>query len=92
MIPSYLAPLDRAIPMVATADVGTVAADVLMQEWDGIRLIEIEGPRSYAPNDVGAVLADLLGRPVRHRLECRPVLSDPLVESRSPAPTGCRRW
>ena len=71
VIPSYLSPLDCAIPMVATADVGAAAADVLTQRWDGIRTIEIEGPRSYAPNDVAAALADLLERPVRAEVVAR---------------------
>jgi NAD(P)H dehydrogenase (quinone) len=65
MIASYLSPLDRAIPMVATADIGAVAADVLTPDWNGLRTIEIEGPRPYAPADVAGVLADLLGQPVR---------------------------
>lgn len=65
VMPSYLAPLDQAIPMVATADVGAVAADVLTHPWQGSRIIEIEGPRHYAPNDVAATLASLLQRPVR---------------------------
>jgi len=65
VMPSFLSPLDAAIPMVATGDVGAVAADVLTQQWDGLRTIEIEGPRAYAPNDVAAVFADLLQRRVR---------------------------
>lgn len=65
VMPSYLSPLDQAIPMVATADVGAVAADVLTQQWDGLRTIEIEGPRSYAPNDVAAVMSNLLHQPIR---------------------------
>jgi len=71
MLWSYLSPLDYSIPMVATADVGAVAADVLTQQWDGLRTIEIEGPRPYAPNDVAAVLADLLQRPVRAAVVAR---------------------
>jgi len=71
VIPSYLSPLDCAIPMVATEDVGAAAADVLAQRWDGIRTVEVEGPRSYAPNDVAAVLADLLQRPVRAEVVAR---------------------
>jgi len=62
---SYLSPLDQAIPMVATADVGTVAGDVLTQHWNGLRAIEVEGPRSYAPNDVAMVMSHLLHRPIR---------------------------
>jgi uncharacterized protein YbjT (DUF2867 family) len=31
VIPSFLPPLDKAVPMVATADVGRVAAQLLQQ-------------------------------------------------------------
>jgi uncharacterized protein YbjT (DUF2867 family) len=64
---SYLQPLDRAIPMVATADVGRVAAELLRQDWTGRRIVELEGPRRVSPNDVAATLSKLLGRPVRAR-------------------------
>ena len=71
VIPSYLSPLDGELPMVATADVGAVAADVLTQQWEGNRIVEIEGPRPYAPNDVAAVLRALLQRPVRAEVVAR---------------------
>lgn len=63
--PSFLQPLDRAIPMVATADVGAVAAGTLLQAWSGRRVINVEGPRPYSPNDVAQVFSGVLGRPVR---------------------------
>src|SRR5262249_25964135 len=56
---------DCAIPMVATADVGAVAADILTEQWAGVRIVEVEGPRPYAPNDVAMVLRRFLQRPVR---------------------------
>lgn len=62
---SFLQPLDRAIPMIATADIGHTVADTLRQTWAGRRIIELEGPRPYSPNDVAHVLGDLLGHPVR---------------------------
>ena len=39
VISSFLQPLDKAIPMVATADVGRVAAELLLQDWTGTRVI-----------------------------------------------------
>ena len=63
--PSFLQPLDRGVPMVATADVGRVAAEMLCEAWQGRRVVELEGPRPVAPDDVAAILSDLLGRPVR---------------------------
>ena len=64
MLPSMLAPLDRAVPMVATADIGTTVADILRQHWSGRRVIELEGPRRYAPHDVAAAFSTVLQRPV----------------------------
>ncbi|BDI31042.1 nucleoside-diphosphate sugar epimerase [Capsulimonas corticalis] len=62
---SYLHPLDRAIPMVATADIGQTIAATLPQTWTGRRILELEGPRPYAPTNIAAALAALVGRPVQ---------------------------
>jgi NAD(P)H dehydrogenase (quinone) len=62
---SYLRPEDRAIPMVATADIGQTVADTLQQTWLGRRVIEIEGPKRYSPNDTAAALETIVGRPVQ---------------------------
>jgi NAD(P)H dehydrogenase (quinone) len=64
VLPSMLAPLDRAVPMVATADIGRTVADILQQDWSGQRVIELEGPRRYAPHDVAAAFSTVLQRPV----------------------------
>jgi NAD(P)H dehydrogenase (quinone) len=65
VIQSFLQPPDRAIPMVATADVGRVAAELLQQPGRGLRLVELEGPRHVSPNDIAASFALLLNRSVR---------------------------
>ncbi|ARP81363.1 NmrA family transcriptional regulator [Bordetella genomosp. 8] len=65
VIPSYLQPLDRAVPMVATEDVGRTAAALLRDTWTGARVVELEGPRRVSPNDIAAAFARILGRPVR---------------------------
>jgi uncharacterized protein YbjT (DUF2867 family) len=64
VIPSFLQPLDRKIPMVGTADVGRVAAELLQESWKGNRVVELEGPRRISPNDIAAGYAHLLGRAV----------------------------
>src|ERR1700674_5831425 len=51
VIPSFLQPLDKPVPMVATADVGRVAAELLLQSWSGRRVVELEGPHRVTPND-----------------------------------------
>ena len=65
VIPSFLQPLDKPVPMVATADIGRVAAALLQESWSGRRIVELEGPRRVTPNEVAAAFANILGRPVR---------------------------
>jgi len=65
VIPSFLQPLDRKIPMAATADIGRVAAELLQETWPGSRVVELEGPERVSPNDIAATFAMLLGKPVR---------------------------
>ena len=65
VIPSFLYPLDKPVPMVATADVGRVAASLLHQNWTGHQIIELEGPRRTSPNEVAEVFSRLLGKEIR---------------------------
>ncbi|WP_133648440.1 NmrA family NAD(P)-binding protein [Paraburkholderia flava] len=64
VVRSFLQPLDKPVPMVATADVGRVAAQLLQQTWSGTRIVELEGPQRTSPNDLAAAFARILGRPV----------------------------
>jgi uncharacterized protein YbjT (DUF2867 family) len=64
VIPSFLQPLDKPVPMVATADIGQVAAELLQETWNGHRVVELEGPKRVTPNEIAATFSDLLGRPV----------------------------
>jgi uncharacterized protein YbjT (DUF2867 family) len=64
VIPSFLQPLDKAVPMVATADVGRVAAQLLQQTWRGVRVVELEGPRRVTAIDIAAAFAQILCHPV----------------------------
>lgn len=63
VIHSFLQPLDKAVPMIATADIGSVAAQLLQQDWAGQRVVELEG-QWVSPNDIARTLAQLLGRDV----------------------------
>jgi NAD(P)H dehydrogenase (quinone) len=65
VISSFLQPLDKPVPMVATADIGKVAADLLQERWSGHRIVELEGPRRVTPNEIAATFTKLLNRPVR---------------------------
>ena len=69
VISSFLQPLDKPVPMVATADIGRVAAELLQETWNGRRVVELEGPHRVTPNEIATTFADLLGRPV----EIKPV-------------------
>ncbi|NVD73550.1 NmrA family NAD(P)-binding protein [Duganella sp. BJB1802] len=63
-LPTFLAPAQRRLSMVATADVGSAAAALLQDEWKGTRVVNLAGPRDYAPNDVAAILSSMLDKPV----------------------------
>jgi uncharacterized protein YbjT (DUF2867 family) len=65
VISSFLQPLDKPVPMVATADVGRVAAELLQENWAGRRVVELEGPARVSPNEIAATFAQILGHPVR---------------------------
>jgi uncharacterized protein YbjT (DUF2867 family) len=65
VISSFLQPLDKPVPMVATADVGRVAAELIQETWKGHRVVELEGPHRVTPNEIGTTFGDLLGRSVR---------------------------
>ena len=64
VIPSFLYPLDKPVPMVATEDIGCVAAELLQETWQGRRVVELEGAR-LSPNDIAAAFGRVLEREVR---------------------------
>jgi uncharacterized protein YbjT (DUF2867 family) len=61
---SFLQPADKAFPMVATQDVGRVAAALLCETWSGTRVVELEGPARVSPNDLAHAFAKAFGHPV----------------------------
>lgn len=65
VIPSFLQPLDHAIPMVATGDIARTAVALLQEQWTGVRVVELEGPRRYSANDLAAGFSAALGQQVR---------------------------
>jgi uncharacterized protein YbjT (DUF2867 family) len=64
LIHSFLLPTDKAVPMVAARDVGRVAADLIQEDWTGVRIVELEGPRRVSPNDLADAFTSALGKPV----------------------------
>jgi len=65
VIASFLQPLDKPVPMVATADIGRLAAQLLQETWSGHRIVELEGAHRVTPNEIAATFTNLLGRPVK---------------------------
>lgn len=61
--PTFLRP-DLKVPMVATRDIGLVAAKALAEGGKGRTVIELEGPQEYDQNDVAAALSRLTKKKV----------------------------
>jgi len=68
---SFLQPLDQAFPMVATRDVGMLAATLLLETWTGTRIVELEGPQRITPKQLAAAFAEVLGHPVTAEVVAR---------------------
>jgi uncharacterized protein YbjT (DUF2867 family) len=64
LISSFLQPLDKPVPMVATTDIGRIAAELLQETWTGRRIIELEGPTRVTPNQIAKTFAEIFSRPV----------------------------
>jgi uncharacterized protein YbjT (DUF2867 family) len=64
IVPSFLQPLDKLVPMVATADIGRVAVELLHESWTGRRVVELEGAQRVSPDMIAASFSRLLGRDV----------------------------
>ncbi len=62
---SFLQPLDKPVPMIATADIGRIAAELIQQSWDGCRIVELESDHRISPNEAAATFAKVLGHPVK---------------------------
>jgi uncharacterized protein YbjT (DUF2867 family) len=71
VVRSFLQPADKAFPMVATRDVGRLAADLLGQDGTETRIVELEGPARVSANELARAFATVLGRPVRVEIVSR---------------------
>ncbi len=63
VLPTFIAPAAK-IPMISTKDVGRVGAEQLMAGGKGKQIVELAGPEEYSPQQVAAVLSQILGREV----------------------------
>lgn len=73
---SFLQPLDDAFPMVATQDIGALAAELLQEIWHGQRVVELEGPHRVTPNVLAGAFARALGYPVTSEVVHRDIWLD----------------
>ena len=74
VLPSLHHPLTKLFPMVSAGDVGIAAADLLAAADDHAtpRIVYVEGPRRYTPQDVARTLGALFGREIVARELPRP--------------------
>jgi len=82
---SYLHPLDKPFPFVATNDVGRIGADILLQTWTGNRFIEVAGPRYYSPNELAKAFSQALNRSVEAVALPHDTWADSFVAQGTPA-------
>jgi len=61
---SFLSPADKPFPMIATRDVGRLAAQLLTEDWAGLRIVDLEGPARISPNDLAKAFSAAVGRAV----------------------------
>jgi uncharacterized protein YbjT (DUF2867 family) len=61
VLPSMLTP-GRAVPMVATEDIGRTAAEALQRGPAAAGVVELAGPKDYTPEEVAEVFGKALGR------------------------------
>jgi NAD(P)H dehydrogenase (quinone) len=65
VLSSFLQPLGKPVPMVATADIGRVGAELLQDAHRGHRVVELEGPHRVTPQEIADTFRAVLGRPVK---------------------------
>jgi NAD(P)H dehydrogenase (quinone) len=90
-IDAYLEPAAKEFPMVATQDIGELAAKTLLESWNGNRVLELEGPKRYSPIEAAKAFAKVLGREVNVRPIPRSQWQEKFVAQGMPADsTGAR--
>ena len=62
-LPTFYAPTDRKLPMVATEDIGAEVAKLLTAQWTGRRVIELGS--MVSPDEIAAAFGQVLGRDVK---------------------------
>jgi uncharacterized protein YbjT (DUF2867 family) len=86
-MPSFLQPIEKAVPMIATADIGRLAAKLLQESWSGRRIVELESRHRVTPIEMAAAFARILGREVRTEVVVRKTWHDLFVTQGMKNPT-----
>lgn len=60
----HFGPIDVRFPVVATKDIGTFAAHLLLEGGKGHRVFDFTGPAEVSAQDAAAALTQLLGKPI----------------------------
>jgi uncharacterized protein YbjT (DUF2867 family) len=59
---------DKKMPAAATRDIAAAAARLLLDaSWTGIGHVAVLGPEDLSCNDMAAIMAEVLGKPVRYQ-------------------------
>jgi NAD(P)H dehydrogenase (quinone) len=86
-MPSFLQPIEKAVPMIATADIGRLAAKLLQEDWTGRRIVELESRHRVTPIEMAAAFTKILGREVRTEIVTRETWHDLFVGQGMKNPT-----
>lgn len=65
VLPVFGGGADVRFPMIATPDIGDVAADALLSPPASNQVIELSGPAPYSFDDAAEAASKILGRPVK---------------------------
>ncbi|MBB3352622.1 NmrA family NAD(P)-binding protein [Rhizobium lentis] len=65
IMPSFLQPVTKPVPMVSVHDVGATAAEMLQEDWTGKRIVELEGPFRITPLQMAEAFSAVLNKTVR---------------------------
>jgi uncharacterized protein YbjT (DUF2867 family) len=68
-LPTFHNVVDMVFPTIAAADLGLIAADLLLRPGEmDLDVVHAEGPRRYSANDVATALTELSGRTIHARV------------------------
>lgn len=63
-LPTLHHPADMPFPTVSAHDVGTLAAQLLLEDPAGVRVVSIEAARRYSADEAAALLGEISGRAI----------------------------